>query len=54
MNDTKHALIEVFNHILVIRLNRPEKKNALSPDMLIRVYDAWQELKKNDNLFCLF
>ena len=52
MNDTNHAIIEIFDHILVIRLNRPEKKNALSPDMLIRVYDAWQELKKNDDLRC--
>jgi len=51
-NSTQHALIEIRDHIMIIRLNRPEKRNALSPDMLVRVYDAWRELDKNNDLRC--
>ena len=43
MNKQNHALINTVGNVLVIKLNRPEKKNALSPDMLVRVYDAWRE-----------
>ncbi len=31
-------------------MNRPERKNALSPEMLVRLYDAWWELDQNDEL----
>ncbi|MDG2061528.1 MAG: crotonase/enoyl-CoA hydratase family protein [SAR86 cluster bacterium] len=48
----QHAIIEKKDHILLVQLNRPEKKNALSPDMLINVYDAWRELDEDDNLRC--
>lgn len=50
--DTNHAIVTQDKHILVITLNRPEKRNALSPGMLMTVYDAWQELKSNDDLRC--
>jgi len=50
--DTNHAIVTQDKHILVIALNRPEKRNALSPGMLMTVYDAWQELKSNDDLRC--
>jgi enoyl-CoA hydratase len=50
--DTNHAIVTQDKHILVITLNRPEKRNALSPAMLMTVYDAWQELKSNDDLRC--
>ena len=50
--DTNHAIVTQDKHILVIKLNRPEKRNALSPGMLMTVYDAWQELKSNDDLRC--
>ena len=52
MNKQNHALINTVGHILVIKLNRPEKRNALSPDMLLRVYDAWRELDSNKDLRC--
>ena len=46
----EHAIIEEKGHILIIRLNRPEKKNALSPNMLMKVYDAWRKLDENNHL----
>tara|TARA_B110000263_G_C15252407_1_gene484788 strand:+ start:505 stop:1311 length:807 start_codon:yes stop_codon:yes gene_type:complete len=48
----EHAIIEEKGHILIIRLNRPEKKNALSPNMLMKVYDAWRKLDENNHLRC--
>lgn len=50
--DTNHAIVNQENGILVITLNRPEKRNALSPGMLLTVFEAWQELKINDELRC--
>ena len=29
--NTEHAIVEEKGHIMVITLNRPEKRNALSP-----------------------
>lgn len=40
--DKNHAIVEQDGHILIITLNRPEKRNALSPGMLITVYEAWK------------
>ena len=48
--DTNHAIVEIDNHTLIITLNRPEKRNALSPGMLVTVYEAWRQLDNDDNL----
>jgi len=45
---TANCLIRRKGGILIVTLNRPEAKNALSPSMLIGMYKAW-ELLKNDN-----
>jgi len=37
---TGHVLIESDNGVLTIRLNRPERKNALTPDMLVDICDG--------------
>ena len=52
MKKENHALVKISGNILIIKLNRPDKRNALSPDMLLRVYDAWQELDSNKDLRC--
>ncbi|MGW8182298.1 MAG: crotonase/enoyl-CoA hydratase family protein, partial [bacterium] len=39
-------------HILIVTLNRPEKKNALSPSMLIGMYRAWRLLEEDNDLYC--
>ena len=50
--DKNHAIVEQDGHILIITLNRPEKRNALSPGMLVTVYEAWRQLDEDDNLRC--
>jgi enoyl-CoA hydratase len=35
------VLIERDGHVVIITLNRPEKKNAFNPEMLCRLADAW-------------
>ena len=50
--NTEHAIVEEKGHIMVITLNRPEKRNALSPGMLLTVYEAWRKLDEDSNLRC--
>ena len=44
MDGTEHLLVEQIGHTLVVTMNRPEAKNALSPAMLVGMADAWQRL----------
>jgi len=45
-----HCLVERDGHILVVTLNRPEAKNALSPGMLAGMYRAWRQLDDDPEL----
>ena len=36
--------------ILYVELDRAEAKNALDPEMMIALYEAWQELAENSEL----
>ena len=47
------ALVERDGHLLTISLNRPERMNALSGAMLVRMYDAFVEASTNDDLPCI-
>jgi enoyl-CoA hydratase len=49
---TKNCTIEKEGHTLIVTLNRPEAKNALSPPMLIGMYKAWRRLEEDDDLYC--
>ena len=49
---TKNCTIEKEGHVLIVTLNRPEAKNALSPAMLIGMYKAWRRLDEDDDLYC--
>ena len=49
---TKNCTIEREGHTLIVTLNRPEAKNALSPAMLIGMYKAWRRLDEDDDLYC--
>ncbi len=37
-----HLVVERDGHIVTLTMNRPERKNAFSTEMLVRAYDAWQ------------
>jgi enoyl-CoA hydratase len=43
-------LVHRKGHVCTLVLNRPEKRNALSPDLLIKLYQTLQELSKDDTM----
>ena len=49
---TEHCTIEREGKTLIVYLNRPEAKNALSPEMLLGMYRAWRRLDEDDGLMC--
>ena len=49
---TDNLQIQRSNGVLIITMNRPEAKNALSSSMLVGMADAWAELNANDELRC--
>lgn len=52
MAGTEHLQVEQIGHVLVVTMNRPEAKNALSSAMLAGMADAWQQLNADDDLRC--
>jgi enoyl-CoA hydratase len=52
VSGTEDLIVERIDHILVVTMNRPEAKNALSPGMLVGMADAWAELNSDDDLRC--
>ncbi len=49
---TKNCIVEKEGHTLIVTLNRPEAKNAFSPEMLLGLYKAWRLLDSDDDLYC--
>lgn len=47
---TKNCTIEKDGHVLIVTLNRPEAKNALSSQMLVGMYKAWRLLDSDPEL----
>jgi len=50
MSDEPHLRFERDGHLAVVTLNRPEKRNALSSEMLVRMHDAWIEIDSNPDI----
>ena len=51
MSDTNPELIvERDGSILIVTMNRPQRRNAFSPEMLVRMSDAWVELSEDPAL----
>lgn len=48
--NAEHCLVEREGHVLVVTLNRPEAKNALSPGMMAGMYRAWRQLDEDPEL----
>lgn len=48
--NAEHCLLEREGHILIVTLNRPEAKNALSAGMLAGMYKAWRMLEEDPEL----
>ncbi len=47
---TKNCTIEKDGHVLIVTLNRPEAKNALSSQMILGMYNAWRLLDSDPEL----
>ena len=50
MSGTEHLTVEREGHTLVVTMNRPEAKNALSPGMLVGMADAWVQVDEDDDI----
>ena len=45
-----HLLVEKRDGIMILTMNRPEVKNSLSPQMLIKLAAAWHEFRDTKDL----
>jgi enoyl-CoA hydratase len=52
MPGTEHLTVEREGHTVIVTMNRPEAKNALSPGMLVGMADAWVEIDRDDDVRC--
>jgi enoyl-CoA hydratase/carnithine racemase len=46
------ALIEQRGHTLILTLNRPEARNALSTEMLLTMVEAWDRVDNDPDIRC--
>jgi len=53
MAGTENLTVERVGHTMVVTMNRPEAKNALSTAMLVGLVDAWVESDEDDDVRCL-
>ena len=47
------ALVERDGHLMTVTMNRPERFNALTGAMLIRMYDAYEEASNDPDVRCI-
>jgi enoyl-CoA hydratase len=50
VTDEPHLLVERDGHVLVLTMNRPDRRNALSGDMMQRLGAAWDEVNSNPDI----
>jgi enoyl-CoA hydratase len=43
-DSSPHLLVEKRGGVAYVTLNRPDKRNAFSPEMLVRLCDAWTDI----------
>jgi enoyl-CoA hydratase len=46
----QHLLVERDGHTLIVTMNRPERRNALSPSMMQAMGEAWDEVNANPDI----
>ena len=49
---TDNCIVERDGPVLTVTLNRPEAKNAFTPEMLLGMYRAWRLLDEDSSLLC--
>jgi len=50
MPDAESLLVERRDHTVILTMNRPERRNALSLDMIVRLADAWAAVDADDSI----
>lgn len=50
MADQPSLIVERDGAVLILTMNRPERRNALTPDMLVRFADAWDFADADDSI----
>lgn len=40
----------VKDHIAIVTLNRPEARNAINPEVAVRLAQAWEQVRDDDNV----
>ena len=50
MTEQPHALIERREHVLIITMNRPEARNALSGPMMALMRQAWDQVDSDPGI----
>jgi enoyl-CoA hydratase len=55
MSETVEKLlgIDINGHVAVLTLNRPEKRNALTPLMLVEIHRTLEKFSQNDDVRCV-
>jgi enoyl-CoA hydratase len=48
-----HAIVARDGHLMTITMNRPQRLNALSGEMLIRMFDAYEEASRDPEIRCI-
>jgi enoyl-CoA hydratase/carnithine racemase len=43
--DEPHVLYEVVDGVAIVTLNRPRTRNAITPEMIIRLGRAWDDVR---------
>jgi enoyl-CoA hydratase len=47
---SEHLLVEKRGHVMVVTMNRPEARNAFSPEMMARMADAWMAIDSDPDV----
>lgn len=50
MSEEPHLMHERDGHVLTLTMNRPDSRNALSSEMVVRMADAWEEINADDGI----
>jgi enoyl-CoA hydratase len=48
--EDQHLLVEREGNVLVLTMNRPERRNALSPSMMAKMSECWDEVNANPDI----
>jgi enoyl-CoA hydratase len=48
--DKRALIVEKHGHVVTITMNRPEAKNAINPEMLCGLCDAWDLVDRDDDV----